>query len=130
MAPPNGSPIALQLENVRLEIPVFTTETRSLKASLIRSVTGGGLSRKGGQALVTALQDVSCTICQGERVALIGHNGAGKSSFLRLISGIYQHTSGRYEAHVRVFPMIQKSSRPTTSWSTAIWRAMAPFATM
>jgi len=109
MAPPNGSPIALQLENVRLEIPVFTAETRSLKASLIRSVTGGGLSRKGGQALVTALQDVSCTICQGERVALIGHNGAGKSSFLRLISGIYQHTSGRYEAHVRVFPMIQKS---------------------
>ena len=109
MAPLNGSPIALQLESVRLEIPVFSTETRSLKASLIRSVTGGGLSRKGGQALVTALQDVSCTICQGERIALIGHNGAGKSSFLRLISGIYQHTSGRYEAYVRVFPMIQKS---------------------
>ena len=102
-------PVALDLEAVRLDIPVFTTETRSLKASLIRSVTGGKLSRRGGGAVVTALQNVSCTIREGERVALIGHNGAGKSSFLRLVSGIYQHTGGRFEAHVPVFPMIHKS---------------------
>ena len=38
MAPSCDSPIALQLENVRLEIPVFSTETRSLKASLILSL--------------------------------------------------------------------------------------------
>jgi lipopolysaccharide transport system ATP-binding protein len=94
---------------VRLEIPVFTAETRSLKTSLIRSVTGGKLSRKGGKAMVAALQDVTCTVHQGERIALIGHNGAGKSTFLRLISGIYQHTSGSFEARVRVFPMIHKS---------------------
>ena len=34
-------------------------------------------------------------------MALIGHNGAGKSSFLRLVSGIYQHTSGYFKAHTR-----------------------------
>ena len=34
----------------------FTTETRSLKASLIRSVTGGRLSRSRGGAVITALQ--------------------------------------------------------------------------
>lgn len=102
-------PVVLQLENVSLEIPVFTTETRSLKASLIRSVTGGRLSRNKGGAMVAALRDVSVTIRQGGRVALIGHNGAGKSTFLRLISGIYQHTSGRLTAKVPVFPMIQKS---------------------
>jgi lipopolysaccharide transport system ATP-binding protein len=107
--PSGGSSIALLLQGVRLEIPVFTAETRSLKTSLIRSVTGGRLSRKGGKAMVAALQDVTCTVHQGERIALIGHNGAGKSTFLRLISGIYQHTSGRFEARVRVFPMIHKS---------------------
>ena len=101
-------PLALELENVGLEIPVLTTETRSLKSTLIRSVTGGRLSRSRGGAVVTALQDVSLTIRQGGRVALIGHNGAGKSSFLRLVSGIYQHTSGRFKAHVPVFPMIHK----------------------
>lgn len=106
---PVMTPVVLDLEDVCLDIPVFTTETRSLKASLFRSVTGGKLSRSAGGAVVTALHNVSCTIREGERVALIGHNGAGKSSFLRLISGIYQHTGGRFEAHVPVFPMIHKS---------------------
>ena len=101
-------PPALELENVCLEIPVLSTETRSLKSSLIRSVTGGRLSRRPGGAVVSALQDISVTIRQGGRVALIGHNGAGKSSFLRLVSGIYQHTSGHFKAHVPVFPMIHK----------------------
>ena len=101
-------PLVLELENVGLEIPVLTTETRSLKSTLIRSVTGGRLSRSRGGAVVTALQDISLTIRQGARVALIGHNGAGKSSFLRLVSGIYQHTSGHFKAHVPVFPMIHK----------------------
>lgn len=99
----------IELENVCLDIPVFTTETRSLKSSLIRSVTGANLKRIKGGATVNALRDVSVTIRQGGRVALIGHNGAGKSTFLRLVSGIYQHTSGSFTTHVPVFPMIQKS---------------------
>ncbi len=97
------------LRDIRLDIPVFTTETRSLKTSLIRSVTGGKLSRRRGGAVITALQDVSCKVYEGERVALIGHNGAGKTTFLRLISGVYQHTEGFLDARVRVFPMLHKS---------------------
>ncbi len=112
--PPEASalssrPVVLRLENVRLDIPVFTNETRSLKSALIRSVTGGKLRRSRGGAVVTALQEVTCTIHEGERIALIGHNGAGKSTFLRMISGIYRHTAGLFEARVPVFPMIHKS---------------------
>jgi len=108
LSPAQDRPPVLELENVGLEIPVLTTETRSLKSSLIRSVTGGRLSRSRGGAVVTALQDISLIIRQGGRVDLIGHNGAGKSSFLRLVSGIYQQTSGHFKAHVPVFPMIHK----------------------
>jgi lipopolysaccharide transport system ATP-binding protein len=55
------------------------------------------------------LRGITCTIHHGERVALIGHNGAGKSTFLRLIAGIYVATSGMFRASCPVFPMIQKS---------------------
>ena len=99
----------LILEDVSLRIPVFTNEMRSLKASLLRSVTGGQLRRGHHGAEVTALQGVSCIVHEGERVALIGHNGAGKSTFLKLISGIYAPSSGRLERRIRVFPMIRKS---------------------
>ena len=62
-----SSPIWFSLENVCLDIPVATTETRSLKASLLRSVTGGRLNRSRGGAVITALENVSCTVREGER---------------------------------------------------------------
>ncbi|MCP9809145.1 ABC transporter ATP-binding protein [Cyanobium sp. HWJ4-Hawea] len=99
----------LRLECIGLQIPVFSSETRSLKSALLRSVTGGQLRRQGGGAVITALHNVNCQIHEGERIALIGHNGAGKSTFLKLISGIYMPSCGRFEQRIRVFPMIHKS---------------------
>ncbi len=103
------SDVIIRLQDVGLDIPVFTTETRTLKSSLIRSVTGGKLRKRRGGAVITALHQVNCTIREGERIALIGHNGAGKTTFLKLISGIYRHTSGILEAKVPVYPMLHKS---------------------
>ena len=88
---------------------MFSTEARSLKTALLRSVTGGKLQRGSSGAVVTALRNVNCLVREGERIALIGHNGAGKSTFLKLISGIYIPSSGLLERRTRVFPMIQKS---------------------
>jgi ABC-type polysaccharide/polyol phosphate transport system ATPase subunit len=42
-----------------------------------------------------AIKDLSFTIYQGETVALIGSNGSGKSSVLRMIAGIYYPSKGR-----------------------------------
>jgi branched-chain amino acid transport system ATP-binding protein len=44
---------------------------------------------------ITALRGVSLTVGQGEVVALIGANGAGKTSTLRAISGMLRPRSGR-----------------------------------
>lgn len=41
-----------------------------------------------------ALTDVSLTVAAGERVALLGHNGAGKSTMMKIILGLIPYDSG------------------------------------
>jgi ABC-type polysaccharide/polyol phosphate transport system ATPase subunit len=108
MTATSATPV-LELRDVWLRIPVNTREIRTIKKALIRSVTGGALRKTARGTEIEALRGITCTIHHGERVALIGHNGAGKSTFLRLISGIYVATSGLFRASCPVFPMIQKS---------------------
>ena len=40
------------------------------------------------------LHDLNLNLCAGERLALIGANGSGKTSLLRILSGIYRCSSG------------------------------------
>ncbi|GFI55098.1 ABC transporter ATP-binding protein YtrB [Clostridiales bacterium] len=42
----------------------------------------------------TALQDISCTIQDGCIYGMVGSNGAGKSTFLRILSGVYKADGG------------------------------------
>lgn len=44
---------------------------------------------------VSILRNISVRISRGEKVAITGHNGSGKSSLLKLIGGIYDNTSGQ-----------------------------------
>jgi lipopolysaccharide transport system ATP-binding protein len=44
---------------------------------------------------VRALRDISLKVASGDRLGIIGHNGAGKSTILKLLAGIYQPTNGR-----------------------------------
>jgi lipopolysaccharide transport system ATP-binding protein len=105
----HSSSPAIELEGVNLFIPVYSSESRSIGTALLRSFSGGALKRKNGGPVVEALCDVSVRISKGERVALIGHNGSGKSTFLRLVSGIYTPTSGKLIVHQFVYPMITRS---------------------
>ncbi|RZA26801.1 MAG: ABC transporter ATP-binding protein [Proteobacteria bacterium] len=42
-----------------------------------------------------ALHDINLFIPAGKSLALVGHNGAGKSTFIKLICGLYEPTEGR-----------------------------------
>lgn len=42
-----------------------------------------------------ALSDISLTLRAGERIALVGANGAGKSSLVAILLGLYQPSTGR-----------------------------------
>jgi ABC-type polysaccharide/polyol phosphate transport system ATPase subunit/SAM-dependent methyltransferase len=57
-----------------------------------------GLFHRGHQEHVEefwALRDVSLRIGRGESIGLVGRNGSGKSTFLKLIAAIHQPTSGK-----------------------------------
>jgi fructose transport system ATP-binding protein len=48
---------------------------------------------------VHALQDANFELRQGEHVAIMGDNGAGKSTFVRQITGVEKPTSGKIVFH-------------------------------
>ncbi|MDW8351891.1 MAG: ABC transporter ATP-binding protein [Anaerolineae bacterium] len=54
-----------------------------------------------------ALRDVSFRIARGDHVGLIGRNGAGKSTTLKLISRIIQPTQGKITVNGRVTALLE-----------------------
>lgn len=54
-----------------------------------------GLTKRFGS--VKALSDVDFSLEKGEIHALLGVNGAGKSTFIKILSGVYSKTSGDIE---------------------------------
>ncbi|MCY1713493.1 ABC transporter ATP-binding protein [Caproiciproducens galactitolivorans] len=56
---------------------------------------------------IHAIRDMNLTINEGERLAIIGHNGAGKSTFLKMVSGIYPPTSGSLTVEGRISSMFE-----------------------
>jgi len=59
------------------------------------------------RAMFKALDNVSFSIEQGEVVGIIGHNGAGKSTMLKLLAGISRCSSGHVKVGGRVAPLIE-----------------------
>ncbi|HTP94185.1 MAG TPA: ATP-binding cassette domain-containing protein, partial [Xanthobacteraceae bacterium] len=83
------------LRNVDLSIPIMGPgQLRLLRGSLIKSAVGGNLDRQNGKVHVQALRGVSFELRRGEHLGLVGHNGAGKTSLLKVIAGIYPPSNG------------------------------------
>lgn len=81
--------IVINVSHVTIDFKRDSDESGSVKELMIRTLTG--------QRSVTefrALDDVSFTIMKGEVVGIIGTNGSGKSTILKIISGVLAPTKG------------------------------------
>ena len=63
---------------------------------------------------LVALHPLDLTVRAGESVALIGHNGSGKSTFLRMAAGLLDPSGGDLE--IAGFELTDVEARATTSF--------------
>jgi ABC-type polysaccharide/polyol phosphate transport system ATPase subunit len=92
----------IRFDNVGFLYPLLDS-SRSFRVALDHKI--GGVIRRGARARtlgVVALDGVSCEFVEGDRIAVVGRNGAGKSTFLRIIAGIYPPTQGKVMVEGRV----------------------------
>ncbi|MDF1738754.1 MAG: ABC transporter ATP-binding protein [Verrucomicrobiales bacterium] len=87
----------IRLDNVGVRIPVFGANSKMLKSVLVGFFRSREQRESTSTVVVDALTDVNLTFSDGDRVGLIGANGAGKSTFLRVLADVYYPTSGIFE---------------------------------
>jgi lipopolysaccharide transport system ATP-binding protein len=98
---------SVTFDTVGIEFPIYSAHGRSFKRSVLQYTTGGRIGVSAKQRIVvSALNDVSFTAEHGEHIGLIGHNGAGKSTMLRAIAGVYEPVLGRILVRGRVTSLI------------------------
>ncbi|MGZ0068009.1 ABC transporter ATP-binding protein [Microbacterium sp. Yaish 1] len=67
----------------------------------------GGASRRSRPGEFWALRDVSFSVEPGESIGVVGRNGQGKSTLLKLVAGVLLPDEGRVEVHGGVAPLIE-----------------------
>jgi ABC-type polysaccharide/polyol phosphate transport system ATPase subunit len=79
-----------------------------LRAQHIKQFLVGG-KKLGQNVRIPILRGVSLEVKPGERLGIVGRNGSGKSSLLKVIAGIYPPASGTVQVSGSVAPLIEMS---------------------
>lgn len=85
--------VNIKIINASIDIPIFNAK-QSARHALVSSFVGGVLKRDNNLTSVRALDSLTLSLKEGDRVGLIGHNGSGKSTLLKLMAGVYEPTLG------------------------------------
>ena len=95
------------INDASVSFPIFNLKTYSLKNRIIKSVMGNITSNNHDKIVhIDALKNINIQIKSGERVGVIGGNGSGKSTFLRLCSRIYEPSTGTIDIKGNISSLI------------------------
>ena len=92
--------IAIQVQNVSKIYKLY-------ERNRDRVIDAFGLSKEPRYKEHYALRDLSFEVDQGETVGIIGTNGAGKSTILKIITGVLNPTEGQVKINGRISALLE-----------------------
>lgn len=92
---------AIEVKNISKKFRIYHENRNSVYESLI-----GFFSKKKFYEELLVLDDISFSVKKGEIFGIMGRNGVGKSTLLRIISGIYKADKGSVEINGKISTLL------------------------
>ena len=94
-------PVVIEVRGIEKSFEIPTHRVDSIKERVLHPFAAGETRR------LRALEGVSFDVHQGEFFGVVGRNGTGKSTLLKILAGIYAADAGRLRIGGRVAPFIE-----------------------
>ena len=92
----------ITVDNVSMKFNLASEKFDNIKEYLIKTI-----KRQVAYNEFWAVQDVSFEVNRGESIGLIGLNGSGKSTMLKMIAGVLKPTKGKVTVRGTIAPLIE-----------------------
>lgn len=93
---------AIEVKNVRMVFNLMEENVDTLKEYVMRLLKGKLFYNE-----FVSLDDISFTVEKGDILGIIGFNGAGKSTMLKILAGVLKPTEGYIKVNGSIAPLIE-----------------------
>jgi len=101
---------SIKIINSTLDFPIYEGSDQSFRNKITQIGNKIGFAKteisNKGIRVIRGLNNISIDIQEGDKIGILGPNGSGKTTLLKLLSGIYQPTSGKVETVGKICSMI------------------------
>tara|TARA_B100001250_G_C19798856_1_gene790026 strand:+ start:955 stop:1710 length:756 start_codon:yes stop_codon:yes gene_type:complete len=98
-------------KNVYLRIPIFNKRLFSLKKKdFSNDLVGAKKGSENGKLYSEILSNINFEVNENDSVGILGHNGCGKTTLLKVISGIYHPDMGEVKIDGIISPFLNVHS--------------------
>ena len=95
------APVAIEVRNLVKSFQIPLQRVDSIKERVLHPLAAGQVRR------LEALRDVSFEVHRGEFFGIVGRNGTGKTTLLKILASIYRAEAGTIRMAGRVAPFIE-----------------------